>query len=105
MSSPTVTLEALFTSLSTDAKERRKVATFDVPGDLFQPDMPETNGRIQLKLRGEFVDIMCEVNTAYKSTVIYGNGEKVLYMLVLRSIYGCIMAALLWYDLYTLVLK
>ena len=48
---------------------------------------------------------MCEVNSAYKKTVMYEKGVKVLYVLVLRSIYGCIMAALLWYDLYTSVLK
>ena len=33
------------------------------------------------------------------------NGIKVLYMRVLRSIYGCIKAAMLWYDLYTQKLK
>ena len=48
---------------------------------------------------------MCEVNPEYEPTVIYEKGVKVLYMLVLRSIYGCIDAAMLWYELYTKELK
>ena len=48
---------------------------------------------------------MCEVNREYEKTVTYKNGVKVLYLLVLRSMYGCIQAALLWYKLYTLKLK
>ena len=44
---------------------------------------------------------MCEVNPSYKDTIIYENGEKVLYLLLLRSIYGMIQAALLWYELYS----
>ena len=52
---------------------------------------------VLLKLRGIFVDIMCEVNEEYKETVTYENGTKVLYMRVIRSIYGCIEAVLLLY--------
>ena len=58
-----------------------------------------------LKLRGMFVDIMCRVNPEYKDRVIYEGGKKVMYMRVLRSIYGCIEAAMLWYDLYTTKLE
>ena len=47
------------------------------------------------------MDIMCEVNDEYTPTVIYENGTKVLYMLTLRSIYGTIHAAMLWYNFYT----
>ena len=67
--------------------------------------MPLTEGKVLLKLKGEFVDIMCEVNDAYKTTVIYEKGVKFFYLIFLWLIYGCIIAALLWYDLYTEVLK
>ena len=35
----------------------------------------------------------------------YDNGKKVLYVNILRDIYGCIESALLWYKLYSEMLK
>ena len=37
--------------------------------------------------------------------VQYENGKKVLYMKVLRTIYGCIESYLFWYNLYGNTLK
>ena len=54
-----------------------------------------------MKLRGQFVDIMCEVNKEYERYVVYENGVKVLYLKVLQAIYGCIESALLWYNLFS----
>ena len=58
-----------------------------------------------LKLRGHFVDIMCDINGEYRQYVRYEQGKKVLYLKVLRAIYSCIESALLWYNLYTQTLK
>ena len=58
-----------------------------------------------MKLRGQFVDIMCEVNEEYKQYVVYENGQKVLYLQVLQAIYGCIESALLWYNLFATTLQ
>ena len=43
---------------------------------------------------------MCEVNPKHKKNVRVENGVKVLYLLLLKSLYGCMESALLWYDLY-----
>ena len=43
---------------------------------------------------------MCRVNPEYTKHVINQRGKKVLYVRVIRSIYGCIEAALLWFELY-----
>ena len=104
VSSPTVSIEALFSTLVIDALERRDVAVFDVPGAYLHAKMPKGKKEL-LKMRGEFVDIMCEVNPEYKPFVLEENGKKVLYMNILRAIYGCIQSALLWYELYVSVLK
>ena len=48
---------------------------------------------------------MCDVNPEYKETIVYENGRKTLYLLVLRSIYGCIEEALLWYKYYSETLE
>ncbi len=100
IASPTISLEAIIATLIIDAKEERDVAIFDVPGAYLHAKMPEDKNVI-LKLRGQFVDIMCNVNPEYKRTIMYENGKKVLYLKVLRAIYGCIYSSLLWYNLYS----
>ena len=57
-----------------------------------------------MKITGEFVDIMCDVNPEFKQDVRYENGRKVLYVQINKVIYGMIESALLWYELYVTVL-
>ena len=104
IASPTVALESLLTSLVIDVYEGRDVGTFDVPGAYLHAEMPKDK-RVLMCLRGEFVDIMCDVNPEYKQYVREKNGKKVLYLNVLRAIYGCIESALLWYELFSSTLQ
>ena len=105
MASPTISLEALFTTLLVDAYEDKKIAIFDVPGAyLHAKDMPKDKGVLH-KLRGQFVDIMCEINPEHTKNIIYETGVKVLYLYVVKAIYGCIESALLWYNLFTETLQ
>ena len=46
------------------------------------------------------MDIMCQINTEHKKNVRYENVHKVLYMLVLNFMYGCIEMALQCNELY-----
>jgi len=96
--SPTVSMDALMISLMIDAKERRDVATADVEGAYLHADMEEF---VLLKLVGKAVDIMCQVNPKYENFVVIENGKKVLYLQLLKALYGCVQSALLWYDLFT----
>jgi hypothetical protein len=103
--SPTCSTESLLSTAVIDAFEKRDVAIFDVPGAFLQTEMPKDKNVIMI-IRDEFVDIMCEVNPEYIPYVITDkNGRKVLYVKILRAIYGCIESALLWYELYTKTLK
>jgi hypothetical protein len=81
-----------------DAKERRDVATADVEGAYLHADMKDF---VLLKLVGEAVDIMCQVNPKYENFVVIENGKKVLYLQLLKALYGCVQSALLWYNLFT----
>ncbi len=100
ISFPTMSLESIIATLIIDAYEERCVSKADVPGAYLHAKMPE--GKIVLmKLVGQFVDIMCDVNPEYKQYVRYERGKKVLYLRVLRAIYGCLESALLWYNLYS----
>ena len=58
-----------------------------------------------MNLRRYFFDIMFQVNPEYKQHVRYENGKKVLYLLVLRTIYGFIESALLWYNIFSTILE
>ena len=50
--------------------------------------------------------MMCEINPEHEENILYEIGRnnrrtKVLYMNVIRAIYGCIEAALQWYILFS----
>ena len=66
-SSPTLSVEALLLTLVVYSYENREVATFDVPGTYLHALMPDGK-TILLKMRGIFVDIMCNINKEYKKT-------------------------------------
>ena len=100
MSSPTLSLDGLIGSTLIDVYEGRDVATCDVPAGAFlQPELPQGK-RLFLCFRGQMVDVMCKVNPEYRKHIIHKLGKKILYVRVIRLIYGCIKAALLWYELY-----
>ena len=66
VASPTVSFEAQVSTLLIDAKEEREVVTYDIPGAYLHADMPEEK-KLFLKLRGRFVDIMCQVVAGRKT--------------------------------------
>jgi hypothetical protein len=51
-----------------------------------------------VKLTGQTVKIMCDVNSEWKELVIEENGKKVLYLQLKKALYGCIKSAILWYE-------
>ena len=48
---------------------------------------------------------MCKVNPEHKKNVRVENGVKLLYLNLLKELYGCMDSALLWYDIYSKTLK
>jgi len=96
--SPTVSTDALMISLKINAKEQRDVAMADVEGAYLHADVEDF---VLLKLVGEAVDIICQVNPKYEKFVVIENGKKVLYLQLLKALYGCVQSALLWYNLFT----
>jgi hypothetical protein len=100
--SPTVSTDALMLSLIIDMYERRDVATADVVGAYLNADMDDFT---LLKLQGDIVDVMCEVNAKYAEFVAIENNKKVLYLRLLKALYGCVRSALLWYELFNNTLE
>ena len=96
---PTIYLEDLFTSLIIDAHEGKYVTIFYVPGAYLNTKIPK-NKFILLKIEEEFLEIMCKVNPKLKKSVRVENGVKVIYLSLMKDLYGWMEYATLWYDLY-----
>ena len=106
ISSPTANFESLVTTLLVDAYEQRDAAVFDVPGAFLQAKLKKNNNeRTLMKLKGEFVDILCDINPEHTPNVTYERGKKTLYLEIMQAIYGCLELLLRWYELYSEKLK
>ena len=100
-SSPTVATESIFITCAVDAAEKRDVMSLDIPNAFIQAILPKAKvgERVIMKLRGEVVDWLVELDPlSYLDKVVYEKGKKVLYLEVLRALYGMLVAALEWYK-------
>ena len=95
--SPTVAKDALMLSILIDAHEGRDVATADVAGAYLKAYMDDY---VLMKFNGASVDILCKLNPNHTENVTLENGVKVLYVRLIKALYGCVKSALLWYDLF-----
>ena len=88
--------------LTVSTAERRKIISWDVEGAYLLADQDDF---VVVKFTGESVDVLCDVDSAYKEYVSHEKGKKVLYVQLLKALYGCLRSALLWYELYSTKLK
>ena len=99
---PTASLEGIFLTAIIDAKEQRDVMSADIPNAFIQAQMPEVQEgeeRVIMKITGMLVDLMVEIDPGrYGPFVVFENGKKILYVQVLKALYGMLVAALLWYQ-------
>ena len=91
-------LESLMTTLIIDAIEERDVATADVVGAYLNANMDDF---VLVKLTGDEVDLLCSLNKSYNKFVTVEKGKKALYLQLVKTFYGCIKSALLWYECFT----
>ena len=85
-----------------DAMENRVMGCGDIPGAYLQAKMRDF---VVLKYTGESVDILCKVNPEYENFVTIENGKRVIYLRLLKALYGCLQSGVLWYELFSGVLK
>ena len=99
--SPTASMESITITCVIDAVEKRDVMAGDIPNAFIQAEMIMEDGkeRIIMKIMGPLVDVLLEIKRdTYQNYVVYERGEKVIYVVVLRAIYGMLEAALTWYK-------
>jgi hypothetical protein len=89
-------------SLTLKSKERRDVATANVVGAYLDVNMDQFT---LLKLTGEAVNIMLQVNKVYTPYITQEKGKPVLYLQLKKALHGCVKSALLWYKSLSKALK
>ena len=103
-SSPTASTEGVFLTAVVDAKEKRDTMSADVPNAFIQallpkPDVAKGEERVIMKITGSLVKILLRLAPdVYNGFVVYEKGKAVIYVVVLRALYGMLISAMLWYK-------
>ena len=93
---PTVSTEAVFLTAVIDAMEGRSVAVLDVPGAFMQAEIDEL---VHVRFTGAMVTLLLEIDhELYKDYVVVEKGEQVMYMELLKALYGTLRAARLFWQ-------
>ena len=101
--SPTVATESVFITAVIDALERRVVAVADIPGAFMHSDMDPD---IYMRLDGLMAELLLEVDyDTYAPFLTYEKGQPVIYVEMLKALYGTLRAARLFWEKLTAVLK
>ena len=95
---PMVSTEAVFLTAVIDAMEGRNVVVLDVPGAFMQAKIDEL---VHVSFTGAMVTLLLEIDhEMYKDYVVVEKGERVMYMELLKALYGTLRAAcLFWQEL------
>jgi hypothetical protein len=99
--SPTAALESIMLTALVDAHEGRDVMSADIPNAFIQTKLPMTkkgDKRVIMKITGVLVDLLVSISPeVYGPYVVTDKHKRVLYVQVLRGLYGMLVAALMWY--------
>ena len=94
--SPTVANEAMFLTAVIEAMEGREVAVFDVPGTFMQADMDEL---VHVRFNGKMVELLLEIDKdMYGPCVTTEGWQQVMYVELLKALYGTFRAARLFWE-------
>ena len=94
--SPTVANKAMFLMAVIDATEGRKVAVLNVPGAFMQEDMDEL---VHFRFTGKMVELLPEIDKdMYGPCVTTEGRQQVMYVELLKALYGTLRAARLFWE-------
>ena len=97
--SPTVSTEAVLLTSVFDAKEWREVMTVDIPGAFMQGDQDKT---VHMKLEGTLAELLTKCDpTKYQPYLVVEQGKPVLYVELVKALYGTIRTALIFWRKFT----
>ena len=93
---PIVSTEAVFLTAVIDALENQNVTVLDVPGAFMQADIDEL---VHMRFTGKVVNMLLQIdNEMCEDYVVMEKGEQVMYMELLKALYGTLHAARLFWQ-------
>jgi hypothetical protein len=97
MTSPTVSMEAVFITAVVDAYEECNIACFDIPSAFLHADSDEY---ITMILKGRLTELMVQVapNLYREYISVDRKGMAILYVKMQKAIYGLLRSAILFYK-------
>jgi len=99
--SPTALTDSIIITGVIDAKQKRDVIILDIPNAFVQTTIPQgkTDERIMMEIRGVLVDMLVGMSPeTYKDYVVYENGKTMLYVQLMKALYGMMKASVLYYK-------
>ena len=96
-SAPTVMIESVFLTCAIDAKEGRDVATVDIPGAFLQA---KSKDHPTIRLDRQLVEALVKIDKNYEKYVTEEKGVPVMYGRAEQNLYGCVDAAMNYYELF-----
>jgi len=93
---PTMATEAVFLTSVIDAYEWHCIVTVDIPCAFMHAEMDEV---VHVKLEGVMAELLVHVNPdKYGPYMTIEHGKKVMYVQLLKVLYGSLQAALLFWQ-------
>ena len=93
---PTVSMEAVFMTAVIDAMENRTVAVVDIPGAFMQADM---DPGVYMRIEGAMAELLMEIDyDMYHPHMVMEKGKPVIYVELLKALYGTLRAARLFWE-------
>ena len=96
-SSPTVSTKVIILSVDINVHCGLDVATIYIPNAFLWAD---NNGKVLMKLRCDMIELLVDLDPSLyiKYIVVGENGEPLLYVKLLKALYGILRSALLFYK-------
>ena len=93
---PTISTEAMFMTAVIDAMENRTVAVVDIPGAFMQADM---DPGVYMCIDGAMAELLMEIDhDMYQPHMVKEKGKPVIYVELLKALYGTLRAARLFWE-------
>jgi translation elongation factor EF-G len=87
-----VATEVVFLTAIIDALENHDIAVIDIPGAFMQWDLDDK--RIHVRLTRKMVELLLEIDhELYELYLMQERGEMVMYVKLLKALYGTMHAA------------
>ena len=93
---PTISTEAVFMTAVINAMENRTVAVVDIPGALMQADM---DPGVYMRIDSAMAELLMEIDyDMYHPHMVKEKGKPVIYVELLKALYGTLRAAHLFWE-------